>query len=172
VVRVGADRPEDTWGTAVYPRTTVTRSPGSTDGLVHILVAEDSAADAGLIREAMRGSSVATELHIVPDGVEALAYLHGTGRYSGMPRPSMIFLDLNMPRKDGREVLREIKADAGLRRIPVIILSSSAAEEDVNGAYDRHANVYIRKPVDFEAFRGIVRQIESFWFSAAELPDD
>jgi chemotaxis family two-component system response regulator Rcp1 len=149
---------------------TMTRTGSPEAGTVHILVAEDSVADAGLIREAMRTSRISNELHVVPDGVEALAYLRRMGQYSGSPRPSMIFLDLNMPRKDGREVLREIKADADLRRIPVIILSSSGAEEDVVGAYDHHANVYIRKPVDFEAFRGIVRQIESFWFSAAELP--
>lgn len=149
----------------------MTRAGDAGGGCVHILVAEDSAADAGLIREAMRESRITNELHVVPDGVEALAYLRKTGKYASAPRPSMIFLDLNMPKKDGREVLKEIKADSELRRIPVIVLSSSRAEEDVSGAYDRHANVYIRKPVDFDAFRGIVRQIENFWFSAAELPD-
>jgi two-component system, chemotaxis family, response regulator Rcp1 len=134
-------------------------------------VAEDSSADVGLIREAMKESVVSNELHVVPDGVEAIAYLRRTGPYHGATRPDLIFLDLNMPRKDGREVLKEIKADADLRKIPVIVLSSSGDDADIESAYDRHANVYIRKPVDFTEFRGVVRQIESFWFSAAELPN-
>jgi chemotaxis family two-component system response regulator Rcp1 len=149
----------------------VSRSSEGQTGRVHILVAEDSIADVGLIREAMKESRISNELHVVPDGVEAIAFLRRTGPYARESRPDLIFLDLNMPRKDGREVLKEIKADENLRRIPVIVLSSSGADEDVATAYDRHANVYIRKPVDFDEFRGIVRQIESFWFSAAELPN-
>jgi chemotaxis family two-component system response regulator Rcp1 len=148
----------------------VSRASGGQGGRVHILVAEDSAADVGLIREAMKESTVTNELHIVQDGVEAIAYLRRSGAYQGAVRPDLIFLDLNMPKKDGRDVLKEIKADADLRRIPVIVLSSSGDDRDIQSAYDHHANVYIRKPIDFDEFRGVVKQIESFWFSAAELP--
>ncbi len=137
---------------------------------VHMLIVDDSPADVRLIREAMRDSTILSDIHVVPDGVEAIAYLRRWGPYASAERPQLILLDLNMPRKDGREVLREIKADSELRKIPVIILSSSGAPEDIALSYDAHANCYIRKPLDFDEFRGLVRQIESFWFTAAELP--
>jgi CheY-like chemotaxis protein len=137
---------------------------------VRILIAEDNPADVRLIQEVMRDSKILNEIHAVPDGVEALAFLRREGRYSEVPRPHLIFLDLNMPKKDGREVLAEIKADPNFRRIPVVVMTSSQAEEDIGKAYDLHANCYVRKPVDFEQFHRIVKQIESFWFAAVELP--
>jgi CheY-like chemotaxis protein len=137
---------------------------------VHILLAEDNPADARLVREVLKESKLRNELHVVPDGVEAMAYLRREGPYRDEPRPSLVFLDLNMPKKDGREVLAEIKADPNFRRIPVVVMTSSQAEEDIGKAYDLHANCYVRKPVDFEQFHRIVKQIESFWFAAVELP--
>jgi chemotaxis family two-component system response regulator Rcp1 len=137
---------------------------------VHILMAEDNAADVRLIREVMKDSKILNELHAVADGVEAMAFLHREGKYANAVRPSLILLDLNMPRKDGREVLKEVKADPNLRRIPVVIMTSSQAEEDIVKAYDEHANCYVRKPVDFEQFHQVVKMIENFWFTAVELP--
>lgn len=137
---------------------------------VQILLAEDNPADVRLIREVMRDSKILNELHVVPDGVEAMAFLRHEGRYAGVPRPSLVFLDLNMPKKDGRTVLREIKSDPSLRRIPVVIMTSSQAEEDIVKAYDEHANCYVRKPVDFSQFHHVVKEIENFWFAAVELP--
>jgi chemotaxis family two-component system response regulator Rcp1 len=137
---------------------------------VHILLVEDSAADVRLVREAMRNSTIRHEFHVVSDGVLAIEYLARTGSYRDVPRPSMIILDLNMPRRDGRQVLQDIKADADLRRIPVVVMSSSAADEDIIRAYDHHANCYVRKPVDFSQFRDVVQKIESFWLTAARLP--
>ncbi len=137
---------------------------------VHILLAEDNPADVRLIREVMRDSKILNELHVVPDGVEAMAFLRHEGKYDGKPRPNLIFLDLNMPRKDGREVLRELKSDPDLRRIPVVVMTSSQAEEDIVRAYNEHANCYVRKPVDFSQFHQVVKQIENFWFAAVVLP--
>lgn len=137
---------------------------------IQILLVEDSPADVRLIREAMRDSTIPHEFHVAPDGIEAMAYLWRTGSYQNAPRPQMIILDLNMPRRDGRQVLSDIKADPNLRRIPVVVMSSSAADEDIVRAYESHANCYIRKPVDFSQFREIVRQIEAFWLMAARLP--
>jgi chemotaxis family two-component system response regulator Rcp1 len=137
---------------------------------IHILLVEDSPSDVRLIREAMRDSSIPHEFHVAPDGIEAMAYLWQTGSYANSPRPQMIILDLNMPRRDGRQVLSDIKADQRLRRIPVVVMSSSAADDDIVRAYDAHANCYIRKPVDFSQFRDVVRKIEAFWLTAARLP--
>jgi two-component system, chemotaxis family, response regulator Rcp1 len=137
---------------------------------LHILLAEDNPADVRLVREVMRESKLLNELHPVPDGVEAMAYLRREGKYAEEPRPSLILLDLNMPKKDGRQVLREIKADPELRRIPVVIMTSSQAEEDIVRAYDEHANCYVRKPVDFGQFHQVVKTIQNFWFAAVELP--
>jgi two-component system, chemotaxis family, response regulator Rcp1 len=133
-------------------------------------MAEDNPADARLVREVMSESKILNDLHVVPDGVEAMAFLRQTGKYTDAPRPSLIFLDLNMPRKDGREVLREIKNDPELRRIPVVVMTSSKAEEDIARAYDEHANCYVRKPIDFDQFHTVVKTIASFWFAAVELP--
>ncbi|HTT74006.1 MAG TPA: response regulator [Thermoplasmata archaeon] len=137
---------------------------------VQILMAEDNAADARLVREVMAESKILNELHVVPDGVEAMAYLRRQGKYAGAARPSLIFLDLNMPRKDGRQVLAEIKSDPDLKRIPVVVMTSSKAEEDIARAYDEHANCYVRKPIDFDQFHTVVKTISQFWFTAVELP--
>jgi CheY-like chemotaxis protein len=137
---------------------------------VQILMAEDNPADARLVREVMADSKILNELHVVPDGVEAMAFLRRSGKYASVPRPSLIFLDLNMPRKDGREVLAEIKNDPDLKRIPVVVMTSSKAEEDIARAYNEHANCYVRKPIDFDQFHTVVKTIASFWFTAVELP--
>jgi two-component system, chemotaxis family, response regulator Rcp1 len=137
---------------------------------VQILMVEDNPADARLVREVMRDSKMLNEIHWVGDGVEAMAFLRRQGKYATVPRPNLIFLDLNMPRKDGREVLREVKSDADLRRIPVVVMTSSQAEEDIARAYDQHANCYVRKPIDFEQFHKVVKTLENFWFTTVELP--
>jgi two-component system, chemotaxis family, response regulator Rcp1 len=137
---------------------------------VQILIVEDNPADARLVREVMRDSKVLNEIHWVPDGVEALAFLRRQGKYANAPRPNLIFLDLNMPRKDGREVLHDVKADDALKRIPIVVMTSSQAEEDVARAYDQHANCYVRKPIDFEQFHSVVKTLENFWFATVELP--
>jgi two-component system, chemotaxis family, response regulator Rcp1 len=137
---------------------------------VQILIVEDNPADARLVREVMRDSKVINEIQWVADGVEAIAFLRRQGKYANAPRPNLIFLDLNMPRKDGREVLKEVKADADLRRIPVVVMTSSQAEEDIARAYDHHANCYVRKPLDFNQFHEVVKSLESFWFATVELP--
>jgi two-component system, chemotaxis family, response regulator Rcp1 len=147
-------------------------TPGSVNAAspVQILIVEDNPADARLVREVMRDSKVLNEIHWVADGVEALAFLHREGKYSTAPRPNLIFLDLNMPRKDGREVLQSVKADPSLRQIPIVVMTSSQAEEDVARAYDQHANCYVRKPIDFDQFHQVVKNLENFWFATVELP--
>lgn len=137
---------------------------------VQILIIEDNPADARLVREVMRDSKIINEISWVSDGVEAIAFLRKQGKYANAPRPSLIFLDLNMPRKDGREVLREVKADPTFRSIPVVVMTSSQAEEDIARAYDQHANCYVRKPIDFAQFHQVVKNLESFWFATVELP--
>jgi two-component system, chemotaxis family, response regulator Rcp1 len=137
---------------------------------VQILIVEDNPADARLVREVMRDSKMLNEIHWVPDGVEAMAFLRRQGKYSDSPRPNIMFLDLNMPRKDGREVLREVKSDSELRRIPIVVMTSSQAEEDIARAYDQHANCYVRKPIDFKQFHEVVKSLENFWFTTVELP--
>jgi two-component system response regulator len=137
---------------------------------VEILLVEDSPTDALLAKEALDSSKVCNHLHHVVDGVEALAFVRREGRYADAPRPDLILLDLNLPRKDGREVLREIKGDAHLQTIPVVVLTTSAQEADVARAYGFHANCYIVKPVDFEKFAAVVQNIETFWFAVVTLP--
>ena len=131
---------------------------------VQILLVEDSPADVRLTIEALKEAKISNQLSVASDGVEAMSFLRQEGR-TPRPRPDLILLDLNLPRKDGRQVLEEIKEDAGLRRIPVVVLTVSQAEEDVLRAYDLHANCYITKPVDFERFMEVVRQIEGFWLT-------
>src|ERR1700730_9016946 len=126
---------------------------------IEVLLVEDNPADVRLTQEAFREGRVANHLNVVSDGVEALEFLHRTGDYTSAPRPDLILLDLNLPRKNGREVLEEIKADPSLRRIPVMILSTSAADWDLHHAYNLHANCYIEKPVDVEQFLSVVRSI-------------
>ena len=126
---------------------------------IEVLLVEDNPADVRLTQEAFREGRVANHLNVVSDGVEALEFLHQTGDYTNAPRPDLILLDLNLPRKNGREVLEEIKADPSLRRIPVMILSTSKADWDLRHAYNLHANCYIEKPVDVEQFLSVVRSI-------------
>lgn len=135
-----------------------------------ILMAEDSPTDVMLKREALEDAKLLNTLHVVDNGVDAMEFLRRKGQYAAAPRPDLILLDLNMPRKSGLEVLAEIKADANLRAIPVVILTTSKAEGDIMQAYGHHANCFISKPVDFEAFAQVVRQISSFWFNVVTLP--
>ena len=137
---------------------------------IEILLVEDSAADARLTAEAFKESKIGNRLQLVKDGVEALAYLRREGSYAAAVRPDLILLDLNLPKKSGREVLADIKGDPELRRIPVVILTSSKAEEDIIKTYDLHANCFITKPVDLVQFMAVVRSIEDFWFTIVKLP--
>lgn len=138
---------------------------------VEILLVEDSPGDVRLTKEALREGKVRNRLHVVTDGVEALAFLRRAGQYASVPRPDVILLDLNLPKKDGREVLAEIKADADLRRIPVVILTTSQDERDILRAYELHANCYITKPVDLDQFIAAIQAIESFWLTIVTLPE-
>jgi chemotaxis family two-component system response regulator Rcp1 len=135
-----------------------------------ILLVEDNLGDVRLTREAFKEGKVQNRLLVVSDGVEAMALLRQQGVHGASPRPDLILLDLNLPRKDGRQVLEEIKADPNLKRIPVVILTTSRAEEDILKTYDLHANCYISKPVDFDTFLSVVRSIEDFWLTIARLP--
>jgi len=137
---------------------------------VEILLVEDNPGDVRLAVEALRGCGGSHNLNVVGDGVEALAYLRGEQEYEGKPRPDLILLDLNLPRKDGREVLAEIKVDRALRRIPVVVLTTSDAESDVRKAYDLSANCYITKPVGLEEFVTVMKSIQYFWSVVARLP--
>ena len=135
-----------------------------------ILLVEDNPADVRLTAEAFKDSDVEFEIWAARDGVEAMEYLRREGEFSSAPRPELVLLDLNLPRKDGREVLEEIKADPDLRRIPVVVLTTSRAEHDLMRAYDLHANCYMTKPLDFDQFRVVVTQIRDFWLNAVQLP--
>jgi CheY-like chemotaxis protein len=137
---------------------------------VEILMIEDNPGDARLAREALKEGKILNTLYVMKDGREGLDFLYRRGRYLNVPKPDIILLDLNLPGLDGRQVLQEIKSNDSLKLIPVIVLTSSAAEEDILKSYDLHANCYIVKPVDFEKFTQIVKQLEDFWFSVVELP--
>jgi chemotaxis family two-component system response regulator Rcp1 len=137
---------------------------------VRILLAEDNPGDIRLILEVLHESKITNEVEVTRDGIETMEFLRRTGAHTNAQRPGLILLDLSMPRKDGREVLAELKADPDLRRIPVVIMTSSAGEEDVIRAYDNHANCYVRKPVDFDQLRAVVQKIETFWFTIVALP--
>ena len=137
---------------------------------IEILLVEDNAADVRLTREALKDAKVRNRLHVAADGVEAMAFLRREGRHADAPRPDLVLLDLNLPKKDGREVLEESKQDPGLQNIPVVILTTSQAEEDVFRSYQLHANAYVTKPVDLERFLEVVRSIESFWLEIVRLP--
>jgi CheY-like chemotaxis protein len=139
---------------------------------IQILLVEDNQGDARLAAEALKENKVRNNLHHVMDGVEAMDFLHRRGEYASTPVPDLILLDLNMPRKDGREVLEEIKEDPVLRHIPVVVLTTSAAERDLLQTYDRHANAYVIKPIDLDRFIEVVRAIESFWFTIVKLPQN
>ena len=139
---------------------------------IEILLVEDNAGDARLALEALREAKVHNHLSWVTDGVEALAFLRREGPYAQSARPDLILLDLNLPRKDGREVLAEIKADANFRRIPVVILTTSQAEEDILKAYHLNANCYISKPVDLDQFMKVIKTIKDFWLTIVKLPSE
>ena len=135
-----------------------------------ILLVEDNPVDVLLTQEAMKHCKIINNLSVVADGVEAMAYLRREGRYSAAVRPDIILLDLNLPKKDGREVLAEVKLDPDLKRIPVVILTTSEADEDILRSYNLHANCYVTKPVDMKQFIKIVMTIEEFWYSVVKLP--
>lgn len=137
---------------------------------ISILLVEDNPGDVRLTLEALRDARIRNDLHVVSDGVAAMEYLRREGRYGDAPPPDLVLLDLNLPRKDGREVLQEIKEDPKLRRIPVIILTTSQAERDILMTYDLHANCYISKPVEFDEFIRVVRGVEDFWLTIVRLP--
>lgn len=139
---------------------------------VEFLLAEDNPGDVRLTQEALRESKISNNLNVVKDGVEALAFLRKEGPYADAPTPDVVLLDLNLPKKDGREVLAEIKSDPVLKRIPVVIVTSSEAEKDILRTYDLHANCYVSKPVDLDQFIKVIQAIESFWLTIVKLPSD
>lgn len=138
--------------------------------VIDILLVEDNPGDVRLAQEALKESKIRNKMSVVIDGVEAMAFLRQQGKYAGAPRPDLILLDLNLPRKSGREVLTEIKTDENLKRIPVVILTVSRAEEDIMRCYNHHANCYINKPLDFNQFMKVTRTIEEFWLEIVTLP--
>ncbi len=139
-------------------------------GPLDVLLVEDDPGDVMIAKEALKASRLKSTLTVVPDGVEALAYLRREENYADAPRPDLILLDLNLPRKSGHEVLAEVKADASLRKIPIVVLTTSGATEDVVRSYDLHANVFVTKPVDFDHFTGVIKQIDDFFLTVAQLP--
>jgi CheY-like chemotaxis protein len=138
---------------------------------IKILLVENSPGDVRLTRETLRDAKIANNLHVAQDGEVALDFLHRRGGHAAAPKPDLILLDLNLPRKDGREVLAEIKNAEALRRIPVVVLTTSQAERDIVESYDLHANCFVTKPVDFTQFIDVVRSIQDFWFTIVKLPD-
>ncbi|MBN2623835.1 MAG: response regulator [Acidimicrobiales bacterium] len=137
---------------------------------IEVLLVEDDEGDVLMTREALAEGKVLNHLHVVGDGVDALAFLRRSGAYADATRPDLVLLDLNLPKRDGRQVLQDIKGDDDLRRIPVVVLTTSEAEEDVLRSYDLHANAYVTKPVDFERFVDVIRQIDEFFISVVRLP--
>ena len=145
-------------------------SNGETARPIEILLIEDNPADVRLTQENFKDSKILNHIHVVNDGAEAMAFLHREGKYFDAVRPELIFLDLNLPKKDGREVLKEIKTDDELKSIPVVILTISDDEEDILKSYNLHANCYITKPIGLEQFSKVVKSIENFWLSIVKLP--
>lgn len=139
---------------------------------IEILLVEDNPADVRLTQEALKEAKVRNHLHVMEDGVAAMEFLLRKGDYADAARPDLILLDLNLPKKDGREVLEEIKQDSSLKRIPVVVLTTSQAEEDILKTYDLHANCYVSKPVDLDQFIKIVKSIEDFWLTIVKLPNE
>jgi len=137
---------------------------------VEILLVEDNDGDVGLIEEVLEEAKIRNILHVAKDGDEAMLFLHGEGKFSGSLRPDIILLDLNLPKKDGREVLKEVKEDSNLKSIPVVILTTSGAEKDIIRAYELHANAYVTKPLDFDQFIKVVEYIANFWLEIVKLP--
>ncbi len=145
-------------------------NPYSMMNAIDILLVEDNEGDARLAKEAMRDSKIQNTIYHVIDGVEAMKFLRKEGEYGDVPRPDLILLDLNLPKKDGREVLAEIKEDSSLKRIPVVVLTVSSAEEDILKSYNLHANCYISKSIDLEQFIKVVKSVEDFWLTIVKLP--
>jgi CheY-like chemotaxis protein len=141
-------------------------------GPLGVLLVEDDPGDVVIAKEALKASRLKSRLTVVPDGVEALKYLRREDEYKDAERPDLVLLDLNLPKKSGHEVLAEVKADPALRKIPVVVLTTSGASEDVDMSYDLHANVFVTKPVDFDHFTEIVKQIDDFFISVASLPQN
>jgi two-component system, chemotaxis family, response regulator Rcp1 len=139
---------------------------------VEIFLVEDNPGDVRLTRETLKEFKVLNNLSVVGDGIEAMAFLRRESKYVNAPRPDLILLDLNLPKKDGREVLTEIKGDEQLKRIPVVILTTSSAEQDILKTYELHANCYITKPVDLDQFSAVIKSIEQFWFTIVKLPPE
>jgi CheY-like chemotaxis protein len=140
--------------------------------LIEILLVEDNPGDVRLAQEALKEGKVRNRMSVAYDGVEALRFLRREGEYADAPRPDLILLDLNLPRKNGREVIKEIKEDPDLKRIPVVVLTISQNEKDIIDTYNNHANCYIVKPVDFDKFIGVIRAVEDFWLEVVRLPED
>jgi CheY-like chemotaxis protein len=145
---------------------------GTTASPIEVLLVEDSPGDVRLTKEAFKDAKVHINLHVASDGAEAMAFLAREGKHENAPRPDLILLDLNLPKKDGREVLEEIKENRSLKSIPVVVLTTSASEEDILRSYLLHANCYITKPVDLDGFLKVVRSIDSFWLSVVKLPHE
>ena len=139
---------------------------------IEILLVEDNPGDVRLTQEAIREAKIRNRLNVVRDGEEAVAYVRRQGNFADQPRPDLILLDLNLPKKDGREVLQDLKSDPDLHRIPVVVLTSSAAEQDILSTYDLYANAYVTKPVDLEQFMRVVSSIQDFWLNIAKLPPE
>jgi chemotaxis family two-component system response regulator Rcp1 len=137
---------------------------------IEILLVEDNPGDVRLLMETFREGKIRNRISLVEDGVEALAFLRKEGEHGSAPRPDLILLDLSLPRKNGQEVLAEVKQDTDLKRIPVVVITSSQAEKDILQAYDNRVNCYLTKPVDLEQFMGVVRSVEDFWLSIVKLP--
>ena len=146
------------------------KSIGADAAAIEVLLVEDSPGDVRLTREAFKDAKVHINLHVAPDGADAMSFLRREGDHANVPRPDLILLDLNLPRKDGREVLAEIKEDPALKTIPVVILTTSASEADILRSYLLHANCYITKPVDLDGFLKVVQSIDNFWLSVVKLP--
>jgi CheY-like chemotaxis protein len=141
-----------------------------TDRIPSILLVEDNPADIRLMLEILKEGHLPSDFHVAKDGEEGIAFLRHEGEFADSPRPDIIFLDLNLPKKDGREVLKEIKSDPKLKRIPVIVMTTSGAKEDIESAYDHHANCFITKPVDLEDFMKVAETLRHFWLNMVQLP--
>lgn len=150
----------------------MTGTMDTNSALIEVLLVEDSAGDVRLTREALKDAKMHISLNVVADGTEAMAYLRREAGYARAPRPDLILLDLNLPKMDGRDVLREIKESDALKSIPVVILTTSASHVDIDRSYALHANCYITKPVNLQGFIKVVRSIDNFWFSVVKLPSD
>ena len=137
---------------------------------IEILLVEDNQGDVGLIEEVLEEIKIRNKLHVAEDGEEAMLFLHREGKFSGFPRPDIILLDLNSPKKNGRDILKEIKEDNNLRRIPIVVLTSSNSEKDIIWSYEHHANAFVTKPLDLEEFINVVKSIINFWFEVVKLP--